>query len=98
MKRGDVPKLVQCYMKEAGCSEEESREHVWFLLRETWKKMNKDSEWAESPFSKTFVTAAKNFGRVALVMYQYGDGHGLHSNPEAKDRILASLFSPLPPA
>ncbi|XP_027155596.1 terpene synthase 10-like [Coffea eugenioides] len=98
MKRGDVPKLVQCYMKEAGCSEEESREHVWFLLRETWKKMNKDSEWAESPFSKTFVTAAKNFGRVALVMYQYGDGHGLHSNPEAKDRILASLFSPVPPA
>lgn len=95
MERGDVAKTVQCYMKETGCSEEEAREHVWFLLREGWKKMNKDSV-AESPFSKTFVRAAKNFGRMALVMYQYGDGHGLNSNPEAKDRILATLFRPVP--
>ncbi|KAL3515483.1 hypothetical protein ACH5RR_022385 [Cinchona calisaya] len=62
LERGDVPKRVQCYMKESGCSEEEAREHVWLLLRETWKKMNKASV-SESPFSQTFVRAAKNFIR-----------------------------------
>ncbi|MBA0877548.1 hypothetical protein Goshw_017077 [Gossypium schwendimanii] len=34
LKRGDVPKSIQCYMHEAGCSEVEAREHVKKLM---WK-------------------------------------------------------------
>lgn len=40
MKRGDVPKSIECYMKESGGHREEARDYVRFLIYETWKKMN----------------------------------------------------------
>ncbi|XP_057787967.1 sabinene synthase 1, chloroplastic-like [Salvia miltiorrhiza] len=40
LKRGDVLKAVQCYMKERNASEKEAQEHVRFLIREAWKEMN----------------------------------------------------------
>ncbi|CAI9114289.1 OLC1v1014974C1 [Oldenlandia corymbosa var. corymbosa] len=97
MKRGDVDKLVQCYVKETGCTEEEARENVWGLYRQTWKKMNKECMVKESPlFSNSFVRASKNYGGMTLVLYKYGDGHGVHSNPHTTDRILSSIFNPIP--
>lgn len=38
MKRGDVPKTIQCYMNETGADEEEAQEHVRYLTGETWKR------------------------------------------------------------
>ncbi|XP_022897602.1 terpene synthase 10-like [Olea europaea var. sylvestris] len=93
MKRGDVPKTIQCYMNETGASEDEAREHIISLIRETWKKMNQVQETI-CPFSKTFIEIAMNLARMAQYMYQYGDGHGIQ-NHETKDRILALLFEPL---
>ncbi|KAL1533095.1 R-linalool synthase, chloroplastic-like isoform X5 [Salvia divinorum] len=40
MKRGDVAKSIQCYMKEKNTSVEEAEKHVRFLIREAWKEMN----------------------------------------------------------
>ena len=37
MKRGDVPKWIQCYRDEEGVSEDEARKHIEFLIDETWK-------------------------------------------------------------
>ncbi|KAF2284339.1 hypothetical protein GH714_020813 [Hevea brasiliensis] len=37
LKRGDVPKSIQCYMHETGASEAKARDHIRFLISETWK-------------------------------------------------------------
>ncbi|XP_022897579.1 terpene synthase 10-like [Olea europaea var. sylvestris] len=58
MKRGDVPKTIQCYMNETGASEDEAREHIRSLIRETWKKMNQVQETSISSlgiFCRSFL-------------------------------------------
>jgi (-)-alpha-terpineol synthase len=94
MKKGDIPKSIQCYMHETGASEEEAIEHIKYLIGETWKKMNED-RGVESPCSQTFVELAMNLGRMAQCMYQYGDGHGAQG-VETKDRVLSLLINPIP--
>ncbi|KAL7001538.1 lysase, partial [Sarracenia purpurea var. burkii] len=83
-KRGDTPKSVQCYMYENGASEEEAREHIKYLISETWKKMNEVQPTSFSS-SKKFIGLAKNLTRVAQCMYQYGDGLGSEDG-KTKDR------------
>ncbi|KAH7855598.1 hypothetical protein Vadar_026664 [Vaccinium darrowii] len=92
--RGDNPKSIQCYIHETDASEEEARDHIKYLIGETWKKMNKD-RGAESPCSKTLVKLAMNLGRMAQCMYQYGDGH-VAEDVETKDRVLSLLINPIP--
>ncbi|KAK8630037.1 hypothetical protein V6N13_078848 [Hibiscus sabdariffa] len=78
LKRGDVPKSIQCYMHETGSSEEEAREYIKKLFDVTWKKMNREYlSMAHSTSSPTFVQIALNVARMAQCMYQYGDGHGV---------------------
>ncbi|TXG47890.1 hypothetical protein EZV62_027184 [Acer yangbiense] len=84
MKRGDVPKSIQCYMHETGASEEEAREHIRGLINETWLKMNKD-RIGNHHLSNTFVGVAMNAARMAQCMYQFGDGYGV-PNKETKLR------------
>ncbi|KAI5658391.1 hypothetical protein M9H77_27184 [Catharanthus roseus] len=93
MKRGDVPKSIQCYMKENGASEEEARKYIRSLISKTWKEMNKEVA-KETPFSQTFIGIAMNLGRMAQCMYQNGDGHG-HPDTITRERILALLFEPI---
>ncbi|KAM3730598.1 hypothetical protein ACB098_12G099300 [Castanea mollissima] len=94
LKRGDVPKAIQCYMNETGASEEDAREYIKYLISATWKKMNKDRV-ASSPFSHIFIEIALNLARMAQCMYQHGDGHGA-GNHETKDRVLSLLFQSIP--
>ncbi|WCJ31656.1 Myrcene synthase chloroplastic [Euphorbia peplus] len=94
MKRGDVPKSIQCYMNESGASEEKAREYIHHLIGETWKKMNEEQH-KNSPFSKTYIGIAMNLARMAQCMYQHGDGHGIQDY-ETKDRVLSLLVQPLP--
>ncbi|KAK9292933.1 hypothetical protein L1049_020915 [Liquidambar formosana] len=42
LKRGDVPKSIQCFMYEIGASEDDARDHIKCLISEMWKKMNGD--------------------------------------------------------
>ncbi|MBA0625004.1 hypothetical protein Godav_010263, partial [Gossypium davidsonii] len=72
LKRGDVPKSIQCYMYESGASEEEARKHIWKLIDAEWKKMNKD-QMTESLFSRKFFERAINHARVALMIYRKDD-------------------------
>ncbi|XVF61828.1 hypothetical protein PTKIN_Ptkin08bG0162200 [Pterospermum kingtungense] len=90
LKRGDVPKSIQCYMNETGCSEEEARQNIRKLIDATWKKMNEDLI-DPSPFNQI----AMNLARMAQCMYQHGDGHGVE-HQETKDRVLLLLASPIP--
>ena len=94
LKRGDVPKSIQCYMHETGSSEENAREYIKCLIRETWKKMNEDRA-KDSPFSQTFIGAAINLARISQCIYQYGDGYGIPDG-ETKDNILSLVIEPIP--
>ncbi|KAH7856190.1 hypothetical protein Vadar_033751 [Vaccinium darrowii] len=94
MLRGDNPKSIQCYMHETGASEKDAREHIKYLIEETWKKMNED-RFADSPFSQAFVEVALNVARVSQLMYQYGDGHAAQGC-ETKNRVLSLLVNPIP--
>ncbi|RVW80387.1 (-)-alpha-terpineol synthase [Vitis vinifera] len=94
LKRGDVPKSIQCYMYETGASEEDARKHISYLIGETWKKLNEDRA-VESPFPETFIGIATNLARMAQCMYQHGDGHGIEYG-ETKDRVLSLLVEPVP--
>lgn len=93
MKRGDVPKAVECYMNETGASLEEGREHVKWMLREVWKETNGERFGGESPFAVNFIQSAADLGRQAQFMYLHGDGHGIR-NPQIEQRILSLLFHP----
>nr|AIS39008.1 terpene synthase 7 [Salvia miltiorrhiza] len=93
MKRGDVPKSVQCYMTETGCSEEDARKHIKHLIETALKRMNKEI-LMEKPL-KNFGHIAMNLGRISLCMYQHGDGFGLpHS--ETKRNLVSLLVQPFP--
>ncbi|KAK4572350.1 hypothetical protein RGQ29_030690 [Quercus rubra] len=94
LKRGDVPKAIQCYMNESGASEEDAHEYIKYLISATWKKMNQDRV-ASSPFSQIFIEIALNLARMAQCMYQHGDGHGA-GNHETKDRVLSLLTQSIP--
>ncbi|MBA0755202.1 hypothetical protein Gogos_021268, partial [Gossypium gossypioides] len=92
LKKGDIPKSVQCYMHESGASEE-AREHIRKLIDSTWKKINED-QMAKLPFSRKFIEITKKIARVSLLMYQNGDGHGIE-NEETKDRVLSLFVHPI---
>ncbi|XP_057796974.1 sabinene synthase 1, chloroplastic-like isoform X2 [Salvia miltiorrhiza] len=77
LKRGDVPKAIQCYMKDTNASEKEAKEHVWFLIRDAWKELNTATTVADCPFTADLVEAAVNSGRAGLFIYLEGDGNGV---------------------
>nr|QIQ55994.1 putative terpene synthase 2 [Eremophila drummondii] len=91
IKRGDVPKSIQCYMRETGCSEEDAREYIKHLIDVTLKKMNKDI-LMENPV-KSFTTTALNLARIALCVYQHGDGFGVPYH-ETKKNLVSLIAEP----
>ncbi|TXG67807.1 hypothetical protein EZV62_009082 [Acer yangbiense] len=94
MKRGDVPKSIQCYMQETGASEEEAREHIQGLICATWLKMNKE-RIGNHHISNTFAGVAMNLARMAQCMYQFEDGHSV-PDKETKHRVLSLFINPIP--
>ncbi|KAI7991767.1 hypothetical protein LOK49_LG12G02308 [Camellia lanceoleosa] len=94
LQRGVVPKSIQCYMHETGASENDAREHMKYLIGETWKKMNEDGA-ANSLFTKDFIGIAMNLARMSQCMYQYGDGHGAPGKG-TKYRVLSLVVNPVP--
>ncbi|XP_019234090.1 PREDICTED: (-)-camphene/tricyclene synthase, chloroplastic-like [Nicotiana attenuata] len=92
MNRGDVPKSIQCYMNENDASEQEAREHINLLIKESWKLINTGLH-ENSLFSETLIGCAVNVTRTAQCIYQHGDGHGIQ-NSEIKSRISELLFEP----
>ena len=94
MKRGEVPKSIQCYMHETGATEKVAREHIKYLIGETWRKIN-EYRVADSPFSETFIETAMNLARMAQCMYHHGDGHGAQSR-DSINRVLSLLINPIP--
>ncbi|KAI6697501.1 hypothetical protein NL676_017620 [Syzygium grande] len=96
LARGDNYKALECYMNETGALEEAAREHIRHLVRETWKRMNREVlEDYPFPGFGPFLGACLNFAQASHFFYQYEDGHG-HPSHETKDQILSALFDPVP--
>ncbi|KAK4572333.1 hypothetical protein RGQ29_030676 [Quercus rubra] len=94
LKRGDVPKSIQCYMNETGASEEDAREYIRCMINATWKKMN-ECIATSSLLSQTFIEMTFNAPRMTYFMYHHGDGHGV-GNHKIKDCILSLLVQSIP--
>ena len=80
-------------MNEIGASETDAREHIKSILCSTWKKMNKEAHNSSLP--QSFIETAVNLARMALCMYQHGDGHTIQ-DPQIKSRILSLIIQPIP--
>nr|WHU05662.1 terpene synthase TPS15 [Freesia refracta] len=92
LERGDVPKAIQCYMKQNGVSEEVARENIREMIVSTWKKLNGDLI-ATSSAVESFQSVALNLPRMAQCIYQYGDGYG-EPRHKTKDQIISLLIEP----
>ncbi|XP_031499139.2 alpha-thujene synthase TPS3, chloroplastic-like [Nymphaea colorata] len=89
IERGDVPKCIQCYMREKGVSEEAARHYVDGLLSNAWKELHKEcTEATSNGTSHPLVHCALNLARMAQFMYQHGDGHGFSGRDYPAERIL----------
>nr|AZM65216.1 terpene synthase 6 [Santalum album] len=96
LRRGDTLKSVECYMNQAGASEEIAREHIEELVRNTWKKMNQCCFGdGQSSFADPFLSFTLNSVRGAHFFYQFGDGFGV-TESWTKDTVLSVLFQPIP--
>ncbi|XP_031394710.1 monoterpene synthase-like isoform X2 [Punica granatum] len=95
LAEGDKLNSLECFMNETGASEEEARKHIKYLVRETWKTLNKDIFDDNCRFSGPFVTACLNLARASHWIYRYGDGHGIRSE-EAKEHLISALVDPVP--
>nr|QLC36835.1 terpene synthase 17 [Cannabis sativa] len=95
LKRGDAPTSIQCYMQEKNICEEESREHIKFLISEAWKEMNISESDDGLIYPISLIEDARNFARIGLFMYQHGDGHSSQDNL-SKERISSFIIKPIP--
>ncbi|KAL5100648.1 hypothetical protein RYX36_004975 [Vicia faba] len=93
IETGDIPKSIQCYMKETGASEIEAREHVKSMIYTIWKKLNKEAY--SSSFSQSFIDISVNLSRMALFFYQHGDGYTIQ-DPGIQNRIQSLIWNPIP--
>ncbi|MED6195317.1 hypothetical protein PIB30_036788 [Stylosanthes scabra] len=89
---GDIIKSIQCLMNESEASERDALERIKCMLSVTWKRMNQEAH--NSPLSKLFKENAMNLGRMALCMYQHGDGHSIQHS-QIKNRILSLIIQPI---
>lgn len=84
-------------MHESGASEEEARQHIMKIIERTWKEMNNEVLSIKSQvLSRTFYEAAMNIARMAMCMYQDGDGHGVHQDRYTKAKILSLFVNAIP--
>ncbi|KAK2637990.1 hypothetical protein Ddye_025785 [Dipteronia dyeriana] len=88
IKKGDVPKAIQCYMQETGASEEVSLEQIKEMNRSLWKRVNVYRK-AETHLSETTIEIMLNLVRMSHCIY-------LGKELESKDLQLSLLFEPIP--
>ena len=82
-------------MYETGADEEEARDYIKGLMKDTWKSLNEERVAISSVLPKTYVDIVVNLVRMTLYMYHGGDRVGVQKNNKTKDTILALLVNPL---
>ncbi|KAK1368454.1 (+)-delta-cadinene synthase [Heracleum sosnowskyi] len=97
LERGDVPSSIQCYMLDAGVSEEVARKHMMDLMRKKWAQVNKCRFSGDHiPLSWHVVDIMLNIVRAAHCLYNAGDdGFGVEDGL-TKDTLFSLLVKPIP--
>ena len=80
-------------MNETGASEADARKHIYSLICEDWKRLNKEAS-NTCYNSWNFIQFAVNLVRMTLCMYQHGDAHSIEDEV-AKNWIMPLLFKPI---
>lgn len=91
---GDNLKAAECYMNEMGVSEEAARDHIRYLVRETWKTMNEEM-FNHHPLPRNFVSACLGHARGSQYFYQYGNGHD-DVREKTRGDIISVFIQPIP--
>lgn len=94
LRRGDVPKAVQCYMHEKGVSEEVAKQNVKHMISDLWKKMNKYLVIG-SVFPRDFVKSSMDSQRTLHWFYWTGDGFGFQRE-RTFDLFKRLVVEPIP--
>ncbi|KAL0906972.1 hypothetical protein M5K25_025507 [Dendrobium thyrsiflorum] len=93
IQRGDVPKSIQCYMKEKNVSETAARDYIKCLIKIYWKKLNKEHT-ISSKYVESFRKVLVDIPRTAQCFYQYGDGYA-EPDHETRERIICIIIKPI---
>ncbi|KAE9457780.1 hypothetical protein C3L33_10322, partial [Rhododendron williamsianum] len=91
--RGDVAKSIQCYMNERSVTEEQARDHIKGIVRESWRKLNETI--AQNSHPTPMISMSLNMARTAQCIYQHGDGIGT-SLGVTKYRLTSLIVDPIP--
>lgn len=95
LARGDVPKAVQCYMSDTGCTEEEAHAHMKVLMRKLWRQMNK-CRLQDTPLSLPVVDYIFDLLRATHYTYRDGDGFSVQHEGKSKYLLNALIVEPIP--
>lgn len=87
-------------MNETGASEEDARDHIMGLVKETWKKMNEEYYLLRPQYpdtiSEPFLGANLNLARASHFFYSLEkDWHG-KPDKEMMDHIMLLFIDPIP--
>ncbi|XP_017221211.1 terpene synthase 10-like [Daucus carota subsp. sativus] len=95
LARGDVPKAVQCYMSDTGCTEEEAHAHMKDLMRNYWRQMNK-CRLQDTPVPLQAVDYIFDLLRATHYTYRDGDGYSVQHEGKSKLLLNALIVEPIP--
>ncbi|XP_075663578.1 (3S,6E)-nerolidol synthase 1-like [Castanea sativa] len=88
-QNGHDGSYIECYRKERqGCSVEDAKSHVFKMISNAWKQLNKDC-LNPNPFPASFIKASLNFARMVPLMYSYDEKHRL---PSLEEHMKSLIF------
>ncbi|RVW37312.1 (-)-germacrene D synthase [Vitis vinifera] len=93
-KRGHVASAVECYMKQHGASEQETRDEFKKQVRDAWKDINQEC-LMPTAVPMTVLMRILNLARVMDVVYKHEDGY-THSGTFLKDLVTSLLIDSVP--
>ncbi|KAJ4830197.1 hypothetical protein Tsubulata_039538 [Turnera subulata] len=93
-KRGHVASAVECYMKQHGVTEEETKQEFRRRVVQAWKHINEEC-LRPTPVPLPFLTLILNLTRVIDVVYKEEDGY-THAPTVLKDFVSSVLIHPVP--
>ncbi|KAI3736089.1 hypothetical protein L6452_15622 [Arctium lappa] len=92
-ERNHVASSIECYMKQYGVSEEETREVFSKQVEDGWKVINRES-LRPTGVSRPLLMPPINLARVCDVLYKIGDNYN-HVGKEMINRIKSLLVNPM---
>ena len=92
-ERNHVASSVECYMKQHGVSEEQTRDFFLKQVEDSWKIINQES-LRPTDVPRPLLIPPINLARVCDVLYKRGDDYN-HAGKEMIHYINSLLVDPI---